>query len=201
MIDHSHHHVEHHVNVHSHTIAHQKQSVKKITPQKKHPSNQEKLIAKKNHASHHKNKTLHTLQKTTTTKHHYHATAQTAPKHKKSINVSKFAHTLTRNAYHRSTEKCAKHVRLALESAGAQVKSHPVAAADWGQTLEKIGYKRISPAFDKPQEGDIYIIVRTKTHGYGHIAGYTGKNWVSDFRQNSYAVYGGSATYKYYRLS
>ncbi|WP_092748046.1 hypothetical protein [Acinetobacter boissieri] len=199
-MDHSHHHVEHHVNVHSHTIAQKKQSIKKSSAPKHatniHSRHKEKVNTK-NKVTTPKHKSTIAHKKIKTTKYTYHAAAQ---KHKKAINVSKFAHTLTHNAYNRSTEKCAKHVRLALESAGARVESHPIAAADWGQTLEKIGYKRISPAFDKPQEGDIYIISRTKTHGYGHIAGYTGKSWVSDFRQNSYAVYGGNASYKYYRL-
>lgn len=199
MIEHSHHHVEHHVNVHTHTIAHKKQAVKSVSPHTHKPKAQEKIITKKKTAPQ-KNKHLVAQKKKTLAKHTYHATAQTPQKHKKVINVTKFAHTLAHNAYSRSTEKCAKHVRIALESAGARVQSHPVAAADWGQTLEKIGYKRISPAFDKPQEGDIYIISRTRTHGYGHIAGYTGKSWVSDFRQNSYAVYGSNANYKYYRL-
>ncbi|MDU5497423.1 MAG: hypothetical protein E6088_07290, partial [Acinetobacter baumannii] len=56
-------------------------------------------------------------------------------------------------------------------------------------------------AFDKPQEGDIYIIHRTRNHIYGHIAGYTGSEWVSDFKQSSYDVYkDDNVTYTYYRL-
>ncbi|MCT6835871.1 MAG: hypothetical protein M3039_18080, partial [Acinetobacter baumannii] len=78
---------------------------------------------------------------------------------------------------------------IALESAGADVENHPIAASDWGDTLKKIGYKEINPAFDEPQEGDIYIIHRTRNHIYGHIAGYTGSEWVSDFKQSSYDVY------------
>lgn len=204
MIDHSAHHiVEHHVKVHGHSNAQKKQHhAGKSTPHKTSVKSTEKVKAHRHLTAHEKK---HSGKKTPIEKHsskvhkqNYHATAQS--NHKR-ININKFTRTLTHNAHSHSTEKCAKHVRLALESAGAQVKSHPVAAADWGQTLEKIGYKRISPAFDRPQEGDIYIIPRTRSHGYGHIAGYTGKNWVSDFRQNSYAVYGGNATYKYYRLS
>lgn len=200
MIDHTHHQNHaHHASVHTHitahaqqkSTAHKKPSTKKhtthTTVQKKTPvTTQQKLKAQ--------NKSKHRHSQT------YTATAQTS-KHKKAINVSKFSSTLALNAHRRSTEKCAKHVRLALESAGAQVVSHPIAAADWGRTLEKIGYKQISPAFNNPQKGDIYIISRTKSHEYGHIAGYTGKDWVSDFRQNGYAVYSGTAHYKYYRLS
>jgi hypothetical protein len=49
--------------------------------------------------------------------------------------------------------------------------------------------------------GDIYIIHRTKKHVYGHIAGFTGSQWVSDFKQTSYDVYKDkNVTYTYYRL-
>ncbi len=45
------------------------------------------------------------------------------------------------------------------------------------------------------------IIHRTKKHRYGHIAGFTGSQWVSDFRQRSHDVYrDNSVTYQYYRL-
>lgn len=192
MIDHSHHQNHaHHPSVHTQVKAHKKIVAHK-KPISQHHSKKDITASHKNLKNHQKIKQKHTQT--------YTATAQVL-KHQKPINISKFSRTLTLNAHQRSTEKCAKHVRLALESAGAQVLSHPIAAADWGHTLEKIGYKQIDPAFDNPQKGDIYIIARTRSHEYGHIAGYTGKDWVSDFRQNSYAVYSGSAHYKYYRLS
>ena len=56
-----------------------------------------------------------------------------------------------------SKEKCAKNIRIALQAAGADVSKHPVAASDWGHTLEKNGYKKIKPAFNRPQEG-IFIL-------------------------------------------
>ena len=66
----------------------------------------------------------------------------------------------------------------------------------------KIGYREINPKFDAPKEGDIYIIDRTGKHVYGHIAGFNGKQWVSDFKQRSYDVYNEKGlTYKYYRPS
>ena len=100
-----------------------------------------------------------------------------------------------------STQKCARSVRLALESAGARFNGHPVAAADWGHTLQKIGYQKINLSFDRPKKGDIYIINRTNKHVYGHIAAYSGSAWVSDFRQTGYAVYRDqNVKYEYYRL-
>ncbi|WP_353143862.1 peptidoglycan amidohydrolase family protein [Acinetobacter pragensis] len=117
------------------------------------------------------------------------------------IDIDKFAQRLRGVTAQTSGQKCAKSVRLALESAGAKLNGHPVAAADWGGTLRKIGYQKINLAFDRPQKGDIYIINRTQNHVYGHIAAYTGSNWVSDFQQRGYAVYKDpNVRYEYYRL-
>ena len=51
---------------------------------------------------------------------------------------------------------------IALQSAGANIVQHPIAASDWGRTLQQIGYQKITPEFNNPQPGDIYIIHRTK---------------------------------------
>lgn len=118
------------------------------------------------------------------------------------IDVDKFTNFLQGISSYSSSQKCAKSIRLALESAGARFQSHPIAAADWGNTLTKIGYRQINPKFDAPKEGDIYIIDRTGKHVYGHIAGFNGTQWVSDFKQKSYDVYNEKGlTYKYYRPS
>ena len=90
------------------------------------------------------------------------------------IDVSKFSQKLTTRASYRSSSQCAKFVRIALQSAGANIVQHPIAASDWGRTLQQIGYQKITPEFNNPQPGDIYIIHRTKKHRYGHIAGFTG---------------------------
>ncbi|WP_109440476.1 CHAP domain-containing protein [Acinetobacter haemolyticus] len=117
------------------------------------------------------------------------------------IDVMAFAQKLTRRASYRSSSQCAKFVRIALQSAGAKIVNHPVAASDWGRTLQEIGYKKITPAFDNPQKGDIYIIHRTKKHRYGHIAGFSGTQWISDFKQRSHEIYKDkNVTYSYYRL-
>ncbi|MEB3767303.1 CHAP domain-containing protein [Acinetobacter sp. MD2] len=131
----------------------------------------------------------------------HHAKKMTVQKSNSDIDVHKFASKLQSISAPYSTEKCAQHVRIALEVAGANVNQHPIAASDWGRTLEKNGYHKISPKFNSPQEGDIYIIQRTGDHIYGHIAGYTSDGWVSDFRQKNYAVYKEKdVKYSYYRL-
>ena len=117
------------------------------------------------------------------------------------IDIGKFTQHLSNVKANTSSKMCARSIRLALESAGARFKSHPVAAADWGGTLLQLGYRRIESSFDRPQKGDIYIINRTSNHIYGHIAGYTGSRWVSDFKQAGYAVYRNeNVKYSYYRM-
>lgn len=136
----------------------------------------------------------------TTTHHGTHSSRLNASNNQR-INVAKFSNKLQSISASRSSEKCARNVRIALQTAGADVSNHPIAAANWGRTLEKNGYKQIKPAFNRPQKGDIYIIDATSNHVYGHIAGYTGSEWISDFRQSSYAVYKEKdVEYHYYRL-
>lgn len=119
-----------------------------------------------------------------------------------SVNVEKFTQKLRSISATTSSARCARSIRLALESAGAKFNDHPIAAADWGNTLLKLGYRKITPAFDRPQQGDIYIINRTAKHRYGHIAGFSGTAWVSDFQQRSHDVYKEeNLTYTYYRLA
>lgn len=117
------------------------------------------------------------------------------------LDVHKFTQKLTRISSSSSTARCARSIRIALQSAGATVLNHPIAASDWGPTLKNIGYQQIQPAFDQPRVGDIYIINKTQKHVYGHIAAYTGQQWVSDFRQKGYAVYrNDQVSYTYYRM-
>ena len=117
------------------------------------------------------------------------------------FDISKFGSILSAITRTTSTQKCAKSIRVALQDAGAKIESHPVAASDWGATLKKLGFTKIMPEFDRPQKGDIYIIKATPKHTYGHIAGYTGSSWVSDFKQRTYDVYRDKQVkYEYYRL-
>jgi hypothetical protein len=83
--------------------------------------------------------------------------------------------------------QCAKWVRLALEDAGANTKGHPIPAKEYGPLLMRNGFHPLP--VKNPQSfpflmGDI-VVIQPAPGGNpaGHIAGYDGKNWISDFVQ------------------
>jgi hypothetical protein len=129
------------------------------------------------------------------------STAAAQQKNASRFDLNKFTSFLAGITRQTSTQKCARSIRIGLQSAGAKIVNHPVAAADWGNTLTKLGYQKINLSFERPKKGDIYIIDRTSKHRYGHIAAYSGTAWVSDFKQRSHDVYRNSQVkYTYYRL-
>jgi hypothetical protein len=86
--------------------------------------------------------------------------------------------------------QCAKYVRLALEVGGANTAAHPRDAKDWGGTLVRIGFRELDvPKLDvfMPIKGDVAVIQSTSTSSSGHIQGFDGRNWISDFVQNAFS--------------
>ena len=79
--------------------------------------------------------------------------------------------------------KCARFVREALEEAGADTTGHPVDAKDWGPTLLRAGFAAVSDLPYEAQPGDVVVIQPTSVNRHGHIAGFDGSNWISDFVQ------------------
>lgn len=107
-----------------------------------------------------------------------------------SFDTGKFTTYLRKHAGKHSQSKCAKFVRRALEAGDADTKDHPTPAKLYGPTLMRNGFHAIS--VDDPDkfvflEGDVVVIEPTR-HGNpaGHIAGYDGKDWVSDFVQTGF---------------
>lgn len=106
------------------------------------------------------------------------------------FDAEKFATHLTQHAAKHSQSHCAMFVRRALEAGGADTKGHPTPAREYGPTLTRNGFHSITvedPATFHFMKGDIVVIEPTK-HGNaaGHIAGYNGENWVSDFVQRGF---------------
>ena len=58
------------------------------------------------------------------------------PRNFTQIDVSKFSQLLAKITRTASTQKCARSIRVALQSCGAKIQQHPVAASDWGNTLQ-----------------------------------------------------------------
>jgi hypothetical protein len=81
--------------------------------------------------------------------------------------------------------QCAKLVREALEAAGADTTGHPVDAKDWGPTLLHIGFAVVTARPYTAELGDIVVIQPPNGDPVqaGHIAGWDGENWISDFIQ------------------
>ena|ERR1700740_265981 len=106
------------------------------------------------------------------------------------IDTEAFAIHLRKHAQPGSLRKCAKYVRKALDAGGANTIGHPVNAKDYGPLLLRNGYRQL--AADKlktytPQKGDIAVIQPTSTgSSAGHIEGYDGKVWISDFIQSGF---------------
>ena len=96
---------------------------------------------------------------------------------------------LVSHAKPKSVHLCAGYVARALHAGGFHFKNQ--GAAYQYRTkgiLKSIGYREIS----KPKsfkKGDITITERNSYHKYGHMAMYSGKQWISDFKQKSEFVY------------
>lgn len=104
------------------------------------------------------------------------------------IDKEKFAKHLRGHAQKSSKRKCATFVRLALEAGGAVTKGHPVDAKDYEAVLLRNGYHSVATDSAEapylPMKGDIAVIQPTsKGNTSGHIEGYDGKDWISDFVQ------------------
>lgn len=100
------------------------------------------------------------------------------------FNVDKFVSTLSSNAKGGSIGKCAMYVRLALNAAGVEGTGGASAYMykDW---LPSKGFHEISTS-TTPQAGDI-IVNAAGYNGksrHGHIQGFTGSQWISDFKQS-----------------
>ncbi len=82
--------------------------------------------------------------------------------------------------------QCALYVRLALKEGGVNPGAWPRHAKDWGDTLLQEGFKAIEvedPEKFKPIKGDVAVIQATTRRASGHIQGFDGENWTSDFVQ------------------
>lgn len=79
---------------------------------------------------------------------------------------------------------CATHVRQAMEAAGLSTIGRPRDAKDYGPFLERLGFRKLT--VDRsyvPMPGDIAVMPGNARSSAGHVEGWDGRNWISDFVQ------------------
>lgn len=83
---------------------------------------------------------------------------------------------------------CALHVRLALFDADRKLVTWPASAKNWGASLLALGFSEVATAGYVAQSGDIAVIQPPKSakRQDGHIQGYDGTAWISDFVQTGF---------------
>ena len=115
-----------------------------------------------------------------------------------SIDMDAAVRHLVSNAHQKSQGRCAAYVYHALEAGGFRFTSQASAYMYRNNgVLKSIGYNEIS----KPssfKKGDITVTDRNNDHPHGHIAMWSGSQWISDFFQKSEYVYSYNQPKVYY---
>lgn len=114
------------------------------------------------------------------------------------VDINKAVNYLVSHAQAKSTGWCAKYVANALEAGGFTFTRQ--ASAYLYRTngiLTKMGYREIGKQ-SSYAKGDITVTDRNSYHADGHIAMWSGSQWVSDFFQNSEYVYSKNQPPVYY---
>ena len=107
------------------------------------------------------------------------------------FNISAFVQTLTRNGGPKSKGKCAAYVRMALQAGGMPASGLGSAYMYANGYLSGCGFNQIDPS-TAPQAGDIMVFGAYGKYIHGHICGFNGQQWISDFKQRSANPYGAS---------
>jgi hypothetical protein len=106
------------------------------------------------------------------------------------INMEAAVQHLISHALPKSESWCAKYVANALEAGGFKFTRQSAAYMyHTNGILRKMGYSEIGKQ-NSYKKGDITVTERNGSYPYGHIAMWSGSNWISDFVQKSEFVYG-----------
>ena len=112
--------------------------------------------------------------------------------------IDKAVNHLVSNAKAKSVKWCARYVANALEAGGFKFTRQSSAYLyRTNGVLTKIGYREIQ----KPSsfvKGDITVTDKNASHPDGHIAMWSGSQWISDFFQKSEYVYSNNQPPVYY---
>ena len=93
------------------------------------------------------------------------------------------------NAAHRgSIRRCGEYVHKAIDAGGITLNTayNPTkeSASGYGPILRHAGFRTVAPG-EKPQKGDVVVFQAIEGHKDGHVAMFDGKQWISDFKQES----------------
>ena len=105
---------------------------------------------------------------------------------KKGYDIDKAVSHIQSNALSKSNNECAKYVRLAIEAGGLKSNTQPRNALNYFGILKELGFTELKTT--TYIKGDIVVFDGLSGHIYGHIAMWTGTEWISDFKQNSIIV-------------
>lgn len=106
-----------------------------------------------------------------------------------SIDINKAVDYLISHAEPKSTGWCAKYVANALEAGGFKfTRQNSAYLYRTNGILTKMGYREIGKQ-NSYVKGDITVTDRNAQYQDGHIAMWSGNNWISDFVQRSEYVY------------
>lgn len=106
------------------------------------------------------------------------------------FDIDKAVKYLEDNAAGKSTGKCAKSVRRALQHSGFYLPEHPEDAREYGDYLEWGGLSKVDKTNYVPQKGDVAVIQPPVKGEPGHMQMYGGEKWLSDYKQkNSTIIY------------
>ena len=112
---------------------------------------------------------------------------------------------LQSEALEHPSSKCGKFVHKAIDAGGITLNTsynpHGVSASGYGPILRHAGFLTVAPG-EKPQKGDVVVFQPVGGHPDGHVAMFDGKQWISDYKQDSiYAAspYKNGAPYVIYR--
>lgn len=91
---------------------------------------------------------------------------------------------LIANSKATSQGACARFVRQAIEAGGLSTNGRPNYAKNYDAYLPTIGFLEVQIEEYTAIAGDIIVLQNVEGgHIAGHIAMYTGEQWISDFKQ------------------
>ena len=100
--------------------------------------------------------------------------------HNYSFNVGECVRHAEQHALPKSHTCCAWFVMRALQAGGCPIPIAPAYA--YRKIMPMYGFKKVKGNL---LYGDIVVFPAVKGHPWGHVVIWNGKQWISDFKQNS----------------